>query len=268
MTSIHLKDVAVEYPIPHFRNRSLVGAVKNAAIGGLIGRSKIPTVRALNGVTMSLKEGDRLGLLGRNGAGKTTLLKVMAGILPPTKGSVRVEGRISPLVSIQLGLDGEATGYENIRIRGRFMGQSDEQIAKALPEIAQFTELESYLHLPLKTYSSGMRTRLAFATATAFEPEVLIMDEWLGAGDREFRDKATRRLRGLIERAGLFVFASHSRDWHERICNKGAIIDKGQLVFFGDIEEAFAVLDAEPKQPRKQGDNEPEELYPDFAVEK
>lgn len=268
MPSIELRNVGVEYPIPHFRNRSLASAVREAAVGGVIGRSRTPTVRALEGITLSLKDGDRVGLLGRNGAGKTTLLKVMAGILPPTEGSVRIKGRISPLVSIQLGLDGEATGYENIRIRGRYMGQSDEQIERATPEIAEFTELENYLDLPLKTYSSGMRTRLAFGTATAFEPEVLLLDEWLGAGDKEFRDKATQRLRALIDRAGLFVFASHSRSWHERICNKGGVLEKGKLIFFGDIEEAFAVLDAKgPKRPETQ-EQETVESYAELAGEK
>lgn len=251
MTSVDLKGVSIEYPIPHHQTRSLASAVRHAAIGGTISEGKAPTVRALDGVTLSLKDGDRLGILGRNGAGKTTLLKAMAGILPPTRGSVRVVGRISPLISLMLGLDGEATGYENIRIRGRLMGFTDRQIAEITPQIAAFTELEEFLDLPLKTYSSGMRMRLTFGASTAFNPEVLILDEWLSAGDAEFRDKATQRLRSLIDRAGIFVFASHNRELHERICNKGAILDKGRLIFVGDLGEAFDRMDAQLAKSRE-----------------
>jgi len=242
-----LTDISVEYPLPHLHNRSMFGAVRKVAagtvIGGAIGQAKHPFVRAIDGITLSLKDGDRLGLLGRNGAGKTTLLKTMAGIIPPTQGRIRVEGRISPLISMLLGLDGESTGYENIRIRGRLMGFSKEQIDARTPSIAEFTELADYLHLPLKTYSSGMRMRLTFAASTAFDPEVLLLDEWLSTGDAEFRDKATKRLRTLIDKAGIFVFASHSRNLHERVSTKGAVIDQGKLLFFGDIKEAFEFQD-------------------------
>ncbi|MEZ5892061.1 MAG: ABC transporter ATP-binding protein [Parvularculaceae bacterium] len=243
MASVDLVNVAVEYPVPHLQNRSFIGAVKNAAVGGLIKQERVLRIRALDGVTLSLRDGDRLGLLGRNGAGKTTLLKTMAAILPPTEGRIRVEGRISPLISMMLGLDSEASGYDNIRIRGRLMGYSDAEIDEAMPGIAEFTELEHYLNLPLKTYSSGMRMRLTFAASTAFRPEVLLLDEWLGTGDIEFRDKAARRLRSVIDQAGVFVFASHSRDLHERVSNKGAVLEKGKLLFVGDIKEAFEFQD-------------------------
>ncbi len=244
MARIELHKVAVEYPVPHLQNRSFVGAVKSAAIGGLIKREKTLRIRALDGVTMELRDGDRLGLLGRNGAGKTTLLKTMASILPPTEGRITVEGRISPLISMMLGLDNEASGYENIRIRGRLLGFTEEQIAEVTPKIAEFTELQDYLHLPLKIYSSGMRMRLTFAASTAFKPEVLLLDEWLGTGDLEFRNKAAQRLRDLIAESGIFVFASHSRDLHKRISNKGAVLENGKLLFFGDIQEAFEFQDA------------------------
>ncbi|MFC2950933.1 ABC transporter ATP-binding protein [Marinicaulis aureus] len=243
MAKIELTKVAVEYPVPHMQNRSFVGAVKNAAIGGLIKREKVLRIRALDGVTLTLRDGDRLGILGRNGAGKTTLLKTMAAILPPTEGRVCVEGRISPLISMMLGLDNEASGYENIRIRGRLMGLNDSQIDEVMPEIADFTELEDYLELPLKTYSSGMRMRLTFAASTSFRPEVLLLDEWLGTGDVEFRNKAARRLRALIDKSGVFVFASHSRSLHQRISNKGAVLENGKLLFFGDIDDAFEFQD-------------------------
>lgn len=243
MSSVQLTDISVDYPIPHLQNRSFVGAVKNATVGGVIGMEKTPIVRALDGVTMSLKDGDRLGLLGRNGAGKTTMLKTVAGILPPTAGRLRVVGRISPLISMMLGLDSEATGYENIRIRGRLMGFTDAQIEEMTPKIAAFTELEEYLNLPLKTYSSGMRMRVTFAASTAFNPEILLLDEWIGTGDSEFRHKAARRLRELIDRAGVFIFAAHSREMHKLVSKKAAVLDKGKLLFFGDLEDGFAFQD-------------------------
>jgi ABC-type polysaccharide/polyol phosphate transport system ATPase subunit len=243
VAKIELTNVAVEYPVPHLQNRSFIGAVKKMAVGGLIRNDKVLRIRALDNVTITLRDGDRLGLLGRNGAGKTTMLKTMAAILPPTEGRVRIEGRISPLISMMLGLDSEASGYDNIRIRGRLMGYSDAEIDEAIPDIATFTELNHYLDLPLKTYSSGMRMRLTFAASTAFRPEVLLLDEWLGTGDIEFRDKAARRLRSIIDQAGVFVFASHSRDLHERVSNKGAVLENGQLLFVGDIQDAFAFQD-------------------------
>jgi len=243
MSKVELNGVSVEYPIPHLQNRSFIGAVRNAAVGGAILSGKSIYVRALDGVTFTLNDGDRLGLLGRNGAGKTTLLQTMAGILPPVAGKIRVEGRISPLISMMLGLDNEATGYENIRIRGRLMGFTEDQIENIMDDIAEFTELDEYLYLPLKTYSSGMRMRLTFAASTAFNPEILLLDEWLGTGDIEFRNKAAKRLRELIERSGIFVFASHSRDLHKRISNKGIVLEKGRIEFFGDIDEAFEFQD-------------------------
>ena len=239
MTKVELSNVSVEYPVPHLQNRSLFGAIRNAAIGGMIKNGKSVYIRALDKVSFTLNDGDRLGLLGRNGAGKTTLLKTMAGILPPIEGHIRVEGRISPLISMMLGLDSEATGYENIRIRGRLMDFDDDQIDAVIEKIAAFTELEDYLHLPLKTYSSGMRARLTFAASTAFNPEILLLDEWLGTGDLEFRDKAARHLRNLIDRSGIFVFASHSLDLHKRLSNKGAVLSKGRVIFFGGIDEAI-----------------------------
>jgi ABC-type polysaccharide/polyol phosphate transport system ATPase subunit len=243
MAKIEIHHVSVAYPIFHARQKTFMEAAKSAVIGGHVSTDGSLTVNALEDITLQLAEGDRLGLLGANGAGKTTLLKAIAGILPPIKGEIRVEGRISPLTSIMLGLDNQATGYENIRIRGRLMGASDREISDAIPEIAEFTELGEYLDLPIKTYSSGMRMRLSFATSTAFQPEVLLLDEWLGTGDLVFRDKAARRLRQRIKDSGIFVFASHSRELHRRLSNKGAVLDRGRLAYFGPIESAFEVQD-------------------------
>lgn len=243
MARVSLQNVSVSYPVTHFHGGGLLSTAKASLIGGQISKGHDVTIDALRDISLELKDGDRLGLLGHNGAGKTTLLKTIAGILPPTAGSVTVEGRISPLTSIQLGLDGEATGMENIRIRGRLMGFRDRDIEEITPEVAEFTELGDYLHLPIKTYSSGMRMRLSFAVSTAFQPEVILLDEWLGTGDLVFRDKAAKRLRQIIKDSRIFVFATHSRDLHQRLSNKGAVMDKGQILFLGPLEDAFAFQD-------------------------
>lgn len=243
MASIHLQNVSVEYPLYGSGVAAALEDDATAPIGGTLTREGPSSIRALDNINLSLKDGDRLGILGTNGAGKTTLLKTIAGILPPVTGEIRTEGVISPLTSIMLGLDGEATGYENIRIRGRFMGYSEDEISEIIPEVSEFTELGEYLSLPIKTYSSGMRMRLSLATSTAFQPDILLLDEWLGTGDVAFRDKAAKRLRQLIFDSGVFVFASHSRDMHQRLSNKGLVLQKGKLLFFGDIEDAFAFQD-------------------------
>nr|WP_070961006.1 ABC transporter ATP-binding protein [Hyphomonas sp. Mor2] len=252
MASIELKSVSVEYPLYGAGVSAAFEENPSAPIGGELKREGTKTIRALDGISLSLRDGDRLGILGSNGAGKTTLLKTLAGILPPVTGEIRTEGVISPLTSIMLGLDGEATGFDNIRIRGRFMGYSEDEITDIIPEVAEFTELGEFLNLPIKTYSSGMRMRLSLATSTAFQPDILLLDEWLGTGDVAFRDKAARRLRQLIFDSGIFVFASHSRDMHQRLSNKGLVLRKGRLLFFGDIDEAF---DFQDEQRAKEEEN-------------
>ncbi|MEL7488589.1 MAG: ATP-binding cassette domain-containing protein, partial [Pseudomonadota bacterium] len=178
MASIQLEHVGVHFMLPRRKALGLLGSVKSIATGGVMreehGRLG---VAALSDVSLDLRDGDRVGLIGHNGAGKTTLLRVLSGILPPTSGRTRIEGRVSALLSIQLGLNNQASGYENIRIRARYMGCSEEEIEANFEDIARFSELGEYLDLPLKTYSSGMRLRLAFAIATAFRPDILILDE-------------------------------------------------------------------------------------------
>ena len=151
---------------------------------------------------LELGHGDRLGIIGHNGAGKTTLLRVMAGVYEPTLGHVRVSGRVSTIFDFSLGLDFDATGNENIQLQGMLLGLSRRQIGAMGDEIAEFTDLGGYLEMPIRTYSAGMLTRLAFAVATAIDPEVLLMDEWIETGDAEFFHRAEARLNGLVERAG------------------------------------------------------------------
>lgn len=250
MASLLLENVSVSYRVRDQSKAARPGLVKQYATGGILHASrKYVDVLALDGISVSLKDGDRLGLLGHNGAGKTTLLRVMSGILPPTSGRVRIEGNLSPLLSIQLGLNNQATGFENIFIRARYMGVPEREIRAQAEEIATFSELGDYIHLPMESYSSGMRLRLAFAIATAFSPDILVLDEWLSAGDAKFQSKAARRLHDLIDRTGIFVMASHNPNLIKRVCNAGIVLDQSRLVYSGPIDRAvdlYKELDSPP----------------------
>ena len=240
MAHVSLENVGVHFALASAGASSLRGALAQLALGGRIGEGLGGVgVTALDGVDLELTQGDRLGLIGPNGAGKTTLLRVLAGILPPTSGKVAIRGRISALLSIQTGLDQECSGFQNIRDRARHMGYADSEISAQFDSIAAFSELGDYLELPMKTYSAGMRLRLAFAIATAFDPEVLILDEWISAGDAEFQKKARARLSGLIERAGIFAFASHNAHLQQAFCTKGLVLEKGRVAFLGPINDAL-----------------------------
>ncbi|MEL7444450.1 MAG: ABC transporter ATP-binding protein [Pseudomonadota bacterium] len=243
MALVKLENVGVEYLVREMHRTSLVSAAASFATGGDIDMSNHSKVliSALKDVSLSFKDGDRVGLIGHNGAGKTTLLRVLSGILAPMQGRIRIEGRLAGLLSIQLGLDQNASGYENVYIRARYMGCSEEEIMARFDDICEFSELGEYLHLPLRTYSSGMRVRLAFSIATAFEPDILILDEWLSAGDANFRDKAARRLKGLIAQSGIFFMATHQPGLMKQMCNKGVVLEKGRVTFQGDVEEALAL---------------------------
>jgi ABC-type polysaccharide/polyol phosphate transport system ATPase subunit len=202
------------------------------------GRNKF--VRALDGVSFDLQAGDRLGLIGGNGAGKTTLLKVLYGIFEPTGGSIAVSGRTDALFNINLGFRREATGRRNIVLRGLINGWSDEEIESRMEDIIAFSELGDFIDLPMKAYSQGMSARLAFSVATALEPEILLMDEWIGAGDPEFQGKARRRMAEMAEKAGIIVLASHNHQLLQRLCNKVLKLDHGTVEHFGSADAYFA----------------------------
>jgi ABC-2 type transport system ATP-binding protein/lipopolysaccharide transport system ATP-binding protein len=197
------------------------------------------TVEALRHVSLQFAAGDRVALIGTNGAGKTTLLRVMAGVYEPVSGIVRTRGRISPMFDISLGIDSEISGYDNIRLRGLILGLGPEEIDARMADIVEFTELGDYLNIPVRTYSSGMMTRLTFAVATCFAPEILLMDEWIMAGDAAFLAKAQRRIEKFVEKASILVLASHSSEILERWCNKGILLQKGEVKFEGDIADTL-----------------------------
>jgi ABC-type polysaccharide/polyol phosphate transport system ATPase subunit len=242
-SELSLDNVSVSFPIYHGGSRSLKKSLLFRGSGGQLASdaSHRITVEALRNVSMEFRTGDRVALIGNNGAGKTTLLRVMAGIYEPVTGVVKSRGRISPMFDISLGIDGDISGYDNIRLRGLILGLPAREIEERMADIAEFTELGDYLDIPVRTYSSGMMTRLTFAVATCFSPEILLMDEWILAGDAGFLAKAQHRVEAFVEQAGILVLASHSTEICRRWCNKAVWLERGEVKMAADIS---AVLDS------------------------
>jgi lipopolysaccharide transport system ATP-binding protein len=212
-----------------------------AATGGTLtrGDGDRVVIRALDHVSFGFRDGDRVALIGHNGSGKSTLLRVLAGAYEPVAGSLEIEGRIASMLSITLGMDTEATGYENIRLRGILFGMSDQELDRKKDEIAEFTELGEYLAMPMRTYSTGMMMRIAFGVATSLDAETILMDEWLSVGDAHFSEKADRRLNDFVSRAGVLVLASHSPELLRRTCNKAMLLERGRIRAIGDLDEVL-----------------------------
>jgi lipopolysaccharide transport system ATP-binding protein len=217
MAHIKLHEASVEIPVYSNHSRS----IKNSLLKKMTKGNVLPnTIKALSNVTLQLKDGDRLGIMGPNGAGKSTLLRTLAGVYLPTSGTIEVRGRVASLIDISLGMDGEATGFENIRMRGIMMGLSLKQIKSMEEEIADFSGLGDFLHMPIRTYSTGMHMRLGFAVSTAVDADIILMDEWLSVGDSEFIQKAEKRLENFIGRSSILVIASHSEELIQKTTNQ------------------------------------------------
>jgi len=244
--SIHTRDAWVEFPIFDAKSRSLKKTFLGKA-GGTIGRntSNVLVIEALKDITLSLSTGDRVGLVGHNGAGKSTLLRLLSGIYEPTRGKAIVKGRVAPIFDLGVGMDPEISGYENIIIRGLFLGETRKKMLSKVDEIAEFTDLGEYLSMPLRTYSTGMRVRLAIGVVTSIDPEILLLDEGIGAVDAEFLKKAQTRLQGLVERSGILVFASHSTEFLARLCKTAIWIDHGSIKMMGEIEDVVRAYEGE-----------------------
>jgi ABC-type polysaccharide/polyol phosphate transport system ATPase subunit len=242
MAVIQLEDVSVTFPIYDANSRSLRTQVLAVSTGGRIGADARHhmSIQALDDVSLTVEHGERLGLVGHNGAGKTTLLRVMAGIYEPARGRVTVEGKVVPIFDLGSGMDPEASAYENIQFRGLYLGLSRAEIRDKTEEIAEFTELGSFLQIPLRTYSAGMHARLAFAISTCIEPEILLLDESIGAGDAAFLAKAKRRLEEFIAHAGILVIATHSENMIRDMCNRAILMEHGRIVRAGSVDEVFA----------------------------
>ncbi len=203
--------------------------------GGLLRRARI-----LDDISFSLAKGDRLGIVGSNGAGKSTLLKTLGGILHPAEGVLNVEGQVSALFNISLGTRPNSSGRTNIILRNLIEGRSIKEIRDKLPSIIEFADLGEKIDYPMEQYSAGMAMRTVFAAATAFDPEILLLDEWIGAGDIKFRQKSRRRMKELVERSGIIVMATHRKQLALDVCNLGLHLEGGRIVYFGDIESAWA----------------------------
>jgi ABC-type polysaccharide/polyol phosphate transport system ATPase subunit len=227
MARISLQHVVVDFPVVNAASQSFQLRLYQALGGKLTSHHRTVVVRALDGLDLELNDGDRLGLIGHNGSGKTTLLRVLAGVYPPSSGSASIEGSISSFTDLTLGMDLEATGWDNVIFRCAFMGLSFREAKRLSSAIAEFSELGEYLDLPTRTYSTGMFLRLAFAISTSIEPDILIMDEMISAGDAQFIEKAERRLRELVDKANILALASHDTTIIEKLCNKVLWLEHG-----------------------------------------
>ncbi len=238
MARIHLNDISLQFRVRQARRITLkeyiVRRLYREAVNPFI------EVNALRGITLDLNDGDRLGIIGHNGAGKSTLLKLMAGVYPPTSGEQKVEGSISSLFDITLGFEGDASGWDNIRYRGYLQGETPRSISKKLNEIAEFSELGKFLDMPVRYYSAGMMIRLAFSIASSIEPEILLIDEVLAAGDLAFQNKARNRMQDLMSQARLMVLISHDLTTLPTLCSQAIWMDHGQIRAMGPAHDVVA----------------------------
>jgi ABC-2 type transport system ATP-binding protein/lipopolysaccharide transport system ATP-binding protein len=262
MASIYLRNVSVEFPIYQAGARSLKKLLLAGTTHGNLARDAHDRVmvRALHDITLDIENSDRIGLIGANGAGKTTLLKVLAGIYKPTQGQVHISGQTTALINSTVGLNPDATGRENIILRGLHMDIHPRHMRERIDQVAEFTELGTYLDMPVRTYSAGMMVRLAFAVSTCIRPEILILDEWLAAGDAQFLVKAQRRMEDFVTRSSILVLASHSFELIEQWCRSAVYLKEGVVVAAGSVDEVVA---------RYKDDvaSEPENLPTPSAVE-
>jgi homopolymeric O-antigen transport system ATP-binding protein len=234
---ISLRGVGMQFVVNPLTDRSLQTLFRTL-------RQPKRRVDALKGVDLEIRKGERIGLIGPNGAGKSTLLKVLAGIYQPTAGEARIAGHVCPLFEFATGFEMDLSGVENIRIRGMLLGMSRREVESKLPEIGEFSGLGEFLSYPVRTYSLGMFVRLAFSVSTAVNPQILLLDEGIGAGDLEFAAKAKRRMLSLIERGEIVVLASHSLPDVADLCPKTLWLDRGTVRAFGSSPDVIAAYRA------------------------
>lgn len=238
MTVIRARNLSVDFPIFGITgNRSLKKNLINIATGGVLAQEagKRFSVKALDGLNFDFKEGDRVGLIGHNGSGKSTLLQVLAGVYEPTDGEILINGQVTSMLGINLGMDNDSTGLDNIYLRGRFMGLSKSKIDSLVDDIVDFAGIGDFLHLPMRTYSSGMAMRLSFAITTSVKADIILMDEWLSVGDEDFAMKANTRLKKLVNDARLVVIASHNHYLIADQCNLTIKLEHGKIISMNRI---------------------------------
>jgi lipopolysaccharide transport system ATP-binding protein len=239
---IEFRDASVHFPVFNASTRSLRKRVIQVATGGIVApdQSGHVVVQALTNLNLCIRTGERVALFGHNGSGKTTLLGAMARIYAPTSGTIRIEGAVGSLINISLGTDPESTGRENIFLRAAVLGLEPDFIKKNLEAVIEFSELGDFIDLPVRTYSSGMQMRLAFAVSTMLRPEILVMDEWLSVGDREFQVKAAARLDEMLKDTKILVLATHSQELALRHCNRAVWLEHGRIKLDGPVREVAA----------------------------
>ncbi|MCR5149774.1 MAG: ABC transporter ATP-binding protein [Clostridiales bacterium] len=233
MAAVEVKNMSMMFNL----NKEKVDNLKEYFIKLVTGKLRFNEFWALRDINLTVEKGDRVGILGFNGAGKSTLLKVIAGVLKPTEGTVKVDGVIAPMLELGAGFDLNYSGKENIFLYGATMGYSRKYIKEKYDEIVEFSELKDFIDVPVKNYSSGMRARLGFAIASAVEPEVLILDEVLSVGDAKFRKKSENKIRSMFDKGVTVLFVSHSVDQVLNICNKAVVLDKGRIIASGSAQE-------------------------------
>lgn len=236
-----LQNVCLEYPVYDAARRSLTTSItRSLPVGGQIKSNKgNASILALDNINLDFHHGDRVALLGHNGAGKTSLLKLLSGFYEPTKGSIIREGKISALLSLMAGMDINISGYDNIVLCCMLHGISREEALLKTADIAEFSELGSYLEMPLRTYSEGMRLRLSFAISTSIDSDILLLDEWIGAGDQSFIEKAKARLSEFVFRSSILVFATHNPAAAGHLCTKAIFLEHGKVLKQGTVEEVL-----------------------------
>ncbi len=246
MASIELRQVTIEFPIYNMSSRSMKKDFLRLATGGNVMRDNKQhvVVRSLNNINLTLQHGDRIGLIGHNGAGKSTMLRLLAKIYEPTYGQVNIDGYISPMLDLMQGMDYEASGHDNILMRGIILGLTHKEITKQIDDIAELTGLGDYLTMPVRTYSAGMMLRLGFAIASSIKPDILLIDEVFGPGDSAFVKKSQERMVQLLNQSSIVVMANHSDDLIREFCNKVLLLESGRVKFFGSVDEAFALYHA------------------------
>jgi lipopolysaccharide transport system ATP-binding protein len=231
MNFLKLNNVCVDIPVYNINSRSMKKTlIKSLGQNKIVqDQSGIQMVQALKNINIDLNSGDRLGLIGPNGAGKSTLLRVLSGVYSPTSGSISSKGKVSSLIDLTLGMDVEASGIENIYIQGELFEISKKIIDKNIDDIINFSELNEFIEMPIRTYSAGMIFRLGFSVLTFLQPEILIMDEWIAVGDNNFSKKVNERLKFILEKTKVFVIASHSKDLILDVCNRVVWIENGTV---------------------------------------
>ena len=237
---VRLDHVSITFPVLEHADRSLRASILRRVGATVTGSARRPLVNALRDVSLDLRAGDRLAIIGHNGAGKSTLLKVCAGIYEPTSGTLARSGSVASMTDFLMGMDPALSGYQNIERRAIFMGLSPTEARAMVPAVEEFSELGDFLNLPMRTYSTGMFIRLAFAISTSIQPDILIMDEMLNAGDIAYIERARRRMDGLIADAKILVFASHDLDLLEHTCNSALVLEKGEVACRGSVGECVS----------------------------